>query len=112
MKLLNFLANLQTVGDSAVISDGEIKFPEIPTHDINKDFWSYIYTRDSNEETFLNSLNITFQDCVKIEKDTRNQSDYSLWFELRKPRITFNTCHRVLISQRNFDRKERNYQSL
>ena len=95
------LANLEPAGDSPVISDGEIIFPKIPAHDINKDFWSYIYTGDSNEETFLNSLNITFQDCVKIEKDTR--SDCSFWFELLKPRITSSKCHRMFIRQRNFE---------
>ena len=63
-----FLANLQPADDSPVISDGEIIFHEIPAYDINKDFWSYIYTGDSNEETFLNPLNITFQDCVKRYK--------------------------------------------
>ena len=103
MKLLIFLANFKPADDSPVISDGEIIFPEIPAYDINKDFWSYVYTGDSNEETFLNSLNITFQDCVKIEKDTRNQSDCSLWFELRKPCITSSKCHRIFIRQRNFD---------
>ena len=92
-----FLANLEPADDSPVISDGEIIFPEIPAYDIIKDFWSYIYTGDSNEETFLNSLNITFQDCVKIEKDTRNQSDCSLWFELLKPRITSSKSHRIFI---------------
>ena len=80
----DFLANLEPANDSPVISDGEIIFPEIPAYDINKDFWGYIYTGDSKEETFLNSLNIAFQDCVKIEKDTRNQSDSSLWFKLGK----------------------------
>ena len=77
-------------------------FPEIPAYNIDKGFWSYIYTGDSNEETFLNSLNITFQDCVKIEKDTRNQSDFSSWFELSKFRITSSICHRIFIRQRNF----------
>ena len=96
-----FLANLEPADDSPIISDGEI-FPEFPAHDINKDFWSYIYTEDSNEDIFLNSLNITFQDCVKIEKYTRNQSDCSLWSELRKPRITSSKCHRIFICQRNF----------
>ena len=98
-----FLANLEPADDSLDISDGEIIFPEIPAYDINEDFWSYIYTGDSNAETFLNSLNITFQDCVKIEKDTRNQSECSLWFELRKPRITSSKRHRMSIRQRNFD---------
>ena len=65
-----------------MISDGEIIFPEIPAYDINKDLWSYIYNGDNNEEAFLNSLKITFQDCIKIEKDTRNQSDCSFCFEL------------------------------
>ena len=55
-----FLTNLEPADDSPIISDGEIIFPEIPVYDINKDFWSYIYTGGSNEETFLNSLNITF----------------------------------------------------
>ena len=90
-----FLANLEPADDSPVISDGEIIIPEIPAYDINKDFWSYIYSRDSNEETFLNSHNITFQDCVKIEKDTRTHSDCSMWFELCKPRITSGICHRI-----------------
>ena len=99
-----FLVNLEPADDSSVISDGEIIFPEIPAYDINKDFWSYIYHGDSNEETFLNSLDITFQDCVKIEKDTRNQSDCSLWCELHKPRsITSSIYHRIFICQRNFD---------
>ena len=97
------MANLEPADDSPVINDGEIIFPEIPGYKINKDFWSYIYTGDSNEETFLNSLNITFQDCVQIEIDTRNQSDCSLWFALRKPRIASSKCHRTLIRQRNFD---------
>ena len=72
----DFLANLEPANDSPVISDDEIIFPEIPAYDIN--------IGDSKEETFLNSLNIAFQDCVKIEKDTRNQSDSSLWFKLGK----------------------------
>ena len=98
-----FLANLEPADDSPIISDGEIIFSEIPAYNINKDFWSYIYSGDSNEETFINSLNIAFQDCVKIEKDTRNQSVSSLWFDLRKPRITSGKCHRIFIRQRNFD---------
>ena len=68
-------------------------FPEIPAYNIDKGFWSYIYAGDSNEETFLNS---------KIEKDTRNQSDFSSWFELSKLRITSSICHRSFIRQRNF----------
>ena len=92
-----FLANLEPADDSPVISDDEIIFPEIPAYDINKDFWSYIHTADSNEETFLSSQNITFEDCVKIEKDTRTQSYCSLWFELRTPRITSSKFHRILI---------------
>ena len=91
------MVNLEPADDSPVNSDCEIIFPEIPAYYINKDFRSYIYTGDSNEEPFLNSLNITFQDFVKIEKDTRNLSDCSLWFELRKPRITSSKCHRILI---------------
>ena len=71
-----FLANLEPANDSSVISDGEI-FPEIPACDINEGFWSYIYSGHSHEDTFPNSLDITFQDCIKIEKDTRNQSDCS-----------------------------------
>ena len=54
-----FLAYLEPADDSPAISDGEIIFPEIPACSITKDFWSYIYTGDSNEETFLNSLSIT-----------------------------------------------------
>ena len=99
-----FLANLEpTADDSPVNSDGVIIFLEIPPYDVNKDFWSYIYAGDSNKETFLNSLNITFQDCVKIKNDTRNQSDCSLWFELCKARITSSICHRIFIRQKNFD---------
>ena len=98
-----FFVNLEPADDSPIISDGEIIFPEIPAYDINKDFWNYIHTGDNNEETFLNSLNITFQNCVKIEKDTRNQSHCSLWFHLRKPRITSSKCHRIFIRQRSFD---------
>ena len=104
MKLLSvwLILNQQMI-DSLVISDGEIIFPKIPAFDINKDFWSYIYTGDSIEEAFLNSLNITFQDCVKIENDRRNQSDCSLWFELHKPRVTSSICRRIFIRQKNFD---------
>ena len=47
-----FLANLEPADDSPVICDGEIIFPKIPAYDINEDFWSYIYTGDSNAETF------------------------------------------------------------
>ena len=65
-----FLANLEPADDSPVIRDAEIIFLEIPAFDINKDFWSYIYTGESIEEIFLNSLNIILQDCVKTEKDT------------------------------------------
>ena len=97
------MSNLEPADHSPVISVGEIKFPEIPAYDINKDIWIYIYTGDSNEETFLNSLSINFQDCVKIEKDARSQSDYFLWFELRKPCITSSKCHRIFIRQRNFE---------
>ena len=97
------MANLEPANDSSVISDGEIIFPEILAFDINKEIWSYIYTGDSYEETFLNSLNVTFQDCVKIEKDTRNQNDFSLWFDLRKPHITSSKCHGIFIRQRNID---------
>ena len=97
------MANLEPANDSPAIGDCEIIFPKIPAYDINKDFWGYSYTEDSKEETFLNSLNIAFQDCVKIEKDTRNQSDCSLWFELGKPYITSSICHRIFIRQRNFD---------
>ena len=68
-----FLANLEATDHSPFISDGEIIFPEIPEFDINIDFWSYIYTGDSNGKTFLNSLNMNFQDCVKIEKDTETR---------------------------------------
>ena len=67
------MANLEATDHSPFISDGEIIFPEIPEFDINIDFWSYIYTGDSNGETFLNSLNMNFQDCVKIEKDTETR---------------------------------------
>ena len=70
-----FLGNLEPTEDSPVISYSEIIFPEIQAYVVNKDFWSYIYTGDSNEKNFLNSLNIIFQDCVKIESDTRNHSD-------------------------------------
>ena len=66
------LANLEQAYDSPVISDGEIIFSEIPGYNFNKGFSSYIYTGGINEETFLNSLNITSHDCVKIEKDIRN----------------------------------------
>ena len=98
------MPNLEPADDSPVISYGEIKFLEIPAYDINKDFWSNIYTGDSNEETFHSSLNsLIFQDCVKIEKHTRNQSDCSLSFRLRKPHITSSIFPRIFISQRNFD---------
>ena len=97
------MENLEPADDSRVISDGEIIFPEILAYHNNKDFWSYIYTGDSNEETFLNSLNIIFQNCVKIEKDTRKQSECSLQFELRKPQSTSSIRHRIFIRQRNFD---------
>ena len=70
---LEFLANLEATDHSPFISDGEIIFPEIPEFDINIDFWSYIYTGDSNGKTFLNSRNMNFQDCVKIEKDTETR---------------------------------------
>ena len=98
-----FLADLEPEDDSPVINDGEIIFPEIPAYDINKDFWSYIYTGDSHKKTFSNSSNITFQDCVKVEKDTRNQSDFSLWLELGKPCITSSKSHKIFIRQRNFE---------
>ena len=88
----DLLANLEPADDSPIISDGEILFSEIPAYDINKHFWSQIYTGDSNEETFLNS-----------GKDTRNQSDCSLQFELRKPRITSSKCQRIFLRQRNVD---------
>ena len=64
-----FLANLEATDDSPFISDGEI----IPEFDINIDFWSYIYTGGSNGKTFFNSLNMNFQDCVKIEKGTETR---------------------------------------
>ena len=48
----DFLANLEPAGDSPVISDGEMLFCEIPAYNINNDFWSYIYTEDSNEGNF------------------------------------------------------------
>ena len=57
-----FLANLEPRDHSPVTNDGEIIFPENSAYDTNKNFWSYIYTRDSNEETCLNTLNITF--CI------------------------------------------------
>ena len=99
----DFLANLETGDSSPVISDGEIIFLKSQHTILIKIFWGYIYAGDSTEDTFLNSLNITFQDCVKIEKDRRNQSDCSLCFELGKPRITCGKCHRIFIRQRNFD---------
>ena len=99
-----FWPNLEPADDSPVISYGEIIFLEISAHDVNKDFWSCIYTGDSNEQTFLSSLNsLIFQDCVKIEKHTRNQSDCSLSFGLRKPHITSSIFPRIFIRQRNFD---------
>ena len=64
-KTFEFLANLEPTDDSLVLSDGEIIFPEILAFDINKYFCIYIFAGDSNEETFLNSLNITFQYSVK-----------------------------------------------
>lgn len=76
-EVFEFLANLKPV-DPPVISDGEILFPKILAYDINKDFLSYIYTGDSNQEIFLHSLNITFQVSIKMERNTRNQSDCSL----------------------------------
>ena len=94
------LANLEAAYDSFVISHGELIFSQISACNIIKDFWNYIYTGDSNEEIFLGSLNITFQNCVKIEKDTRNWSDCSLWFELCNPRITSSKCHSIFIRQR------------
>ena len=63
-----FLASLEPADDSPAISDGEIIFPEIPACSINKDFWSYIYIGDSDEETFLNSLSITFQNLERYKK--------------------------------------------
>ena len=95
-----FLADLEAAYDSPVISDGELIFPEILACNILKDFWNYIYNGDSNEEIFLSSLNITFQNCVKIEKDTKNRSDCSSWFELCNPRITSSKCHSIFIRQR------------
>ena len=97
------MANLEPADDSSVISDGEIIFPEIPTFDINKDFWSYIYTGDSNEETILSSLYIMLYITLYNLHYIRNQNDCSLWFELRKPRINSSICHRIFISQKNFD---------
>ena len=47
-----FLANLEPASDSPVISDREIIFCQIPAYNINKDFWSYIYTEDSNKGNF------------------------------------------------------------
>ena len=38
---------------------------------------------DNNEETLLNSPNITLRDCANVEKDSRSQNSCSLWFELR-----------------------------
>ena len=64
---------------------------------------SYLYFGDGKEETFLKSLNIISQDSVTVKKDTRNQIGCSLWFELRELRITFSTCHKIFICQRNFD---------
>ena len=90
-KTSEFLANLEPTDDSLVLSDGEIIFPEILAFDINKCFCIYIFAGDSNEETFLNSLNITFQYSVKNLKYTRNQSHCSLRFELCKPHITSST---------------------
>ena len=101
-EVFEFLTNLKP-DDPPVISDGEILFPKILAYDINKDFLSYIYTGDSNEEIFLHSLNITFQGSIKMERNTRNHSDWSLWFELHKPRITSTICHRISLCQRNSD---------
>ena len=71
-EVFEFLANLKP-DDPPVISDGEIL-----AYDINKDFLSYIYTGDSNEDIFLHSLSITFQGSIKMERNTRNHSDCSL----------------------------------
>ena len=101
-QVLEFLTNFKP-DDPPVISDGEILFPKILAYDINKDFLSYIYTGDSNEEIFLHSLNITFEGSIKMERNTRNQSDCSLWFELHKPRITSSICQRIFLCQRNSD---------
>ena len=40
-----FLANLEPADHSLVISDGEIKFPEIPAYDINRFLELYLYWR-------------------------------------------------------------------
>ena len=66
---------------------------------------SYLYTGEGKEETFLKSLNIISEDYVKFKKDSRNWSDCSLWFTLFKPRITYITCHKIFVRQRerNFD---------
>ena len=60
-----FCVNFELADDSLVVSDGEIIFPEIPAYNSNRDFWSYIYIGDSNEETFPNSLSIIFSGMCK-----------------------------------------------
>ena len=85
------------------ISDRDRMFYEIPAYDVNKDCLSYLYTRDGKEDSFLMLLSITSQNSMKLQKDTRSQSDCSLWFELRKLRITFSACHKIFIPPRNFD---------
>ena len=44
-EMFEFLANLEPADDSLVISDGEIKFLEIPAYDINRFLELYLYWR-------------------------------------------------------------------
>ena len=60
-----FLANLELVDDSPVISAGEIIFPEILAYNINKNFCSHTYTGDSNEGNFSQFTQFNLSELCK-----------------------------------------------
>ena len=51
----------------------------------------------------MDSLKVTFQQCLSLEKESRKQSGSQLWFDLRKNRLTSSICHKVFIRKRNFE---------
>ena len=56
-----------------------------------------------SKEDIKKSLNVTIQERIKIEKNTRSQSNSSDWFAARARRITGSKCGRILCQKERTD---------
>ena len=55
------------------------------------------------ESEYLKNLQISEADSYKIEKDTIQQNQCSLWHKIRKQRITASIAHRIFVRKRSFE---------